>query len=75
MAGPPKQRTIYALKNEIEGGITLLISALNSNKQDRISGKIIEQKGRNEKNVVFEAQQNATILKDQVIEKIEVKCI
>lgn len=45
MAGPPKQRVIYALKNEIEGGITLLISTLNSLKEDRISGTIIDQRG------------------------------
>ncbi len=53
MAGPPKPRIIYALKNEFEGGITLIITNLNNLREERISGMIIEQKGRNEKHVIF----------------------
>jgi hypothetical protein len=53
MAGPPKPRIIYALKNEFEGGITLIITNLNNLREDRISGMIIEQKGRNDKHVIF----------------------
>ncbi len=30
MTGPSKQRAIYALKNEVEGGITLLIASANN---------------------------------------------
>lgn len=30
MAGPPRQRVICAIKNELEGGIILIIAGLNN---------------------------------------------